>query len=176
MLLRSCKNLDETGWKQAGKKRWLWVAATTHLAVFLIDRLRNIVALRKLLGPTFSGILCSDRWCVYDNCPLLQRQLCWAHLKRNFEKLLERGGKAAQVAKAALDIQSRVFDFWHLIRGSGDRAKLDEDIAPLMLAFLQVLQTGLRSRDARLKRFCALDAPISVAVDVRGGRRRGADE
>ena len=152
------KHLDETGWKQAGRKRWLWVAATTHLAVFLVDRLRNLVALRKLLGPTFTGILCSDRWRVYDDYPLFLRQLCWAHLKRNFEKLLEDaelGSKRAQVAEAALDLQRRVFEAWHLFRGGGTRKRLDDDVAPLMLAFLEVLHVGLRSKDAKLKRFCA---------------------
>jgi transposase len=151
------KHLDETGWKQAGRKRWLWVAATTHLAVFLVDRLRNLVALRKLLGPTFTGILCSDRWCVYDDYPLFQRQLCWAHLKRNFEKLLEKavpGSTRAQVAQAALDLQRDVFEAWHLFRGGGTRAQLDDEVAPLMLAFLEALQVGQRSKDAKLKRFC----------------------
>ena len=48
------KYVDETGWKQAGRKRWLWAAATTPVAVFLIDVFRNVTALRKLLGPTLS--------------------------------------------------------------------------------------------------------------------------
>src|SRR5205814_5430729 len=81
------KYVDETGWKQAGRKRWLWAAATTSVAVFIIDVFRNITALRKLLGPTLSGILCSDRWSAYDHVELLQRQVCWAHLKRNWEKM-----------------------------------------------------------------------------------------
>jgi transposase len=155
------KHLDETGWKQAGRKRWLWLAATTRVAVFLVDRMRNFVALRKLLGPTLLGILCSDRWCVYDEYPSIQRQLCWAHLKRNFEKLLEKatpGSTRAKVAEAALDLQRRVFEAWHLFRGGGQggtRKRLDEDVAPLMLAFLEVLQVGERSKDAKLKRFCA---------------------
>ena len=149
------KHLDETGWKQAGKKRWLWVAATGTVAVFLIDRLRNAVALSKLLGTAVAGVLCSDRWRAYDDHPLERRQLCWAHLKRNFEKHLERGGKAKQLAEAALDVTRRVFEAWHLYRGGGSHRALDETIAPLMLELLGVLQSGLRSRDARLKRFCA---------------------
>src|SRR5205814_1075103 len=60
------KYVDETGWKQAGRKRWLWAATTTKVVVFLIDVFRNITALHKLLGPKLSGILCSDRWRAYD--------------------------------------------------------------------------------------------------------------
>ena len=100
------KYVDETGWKQAGRKRWLWAAATNTVVVFLIDVFRNVTALRKLLGPTLSGILCSDRWSAYDHVELLKRQVCWAHLKRNWEKMLDRGGKAKIVAESCLSVQS----------------------------------------------------------------------
>ena len=149
------KHVDETGWKQAGRKRWLWVAATGAVAVFLIDRLRNAVALGKLLGTAVAGVLCSDRWRAYDEHPLERRQLCWAHLKRNFEKHQDRGGKAAAVAAAALDVTRRVFEAWHLFRGGGRFEAFDEAMACSMLELLEVLQAGKRSRDARLRRFCA---------------------
>src|SRR5262245_36115719 len=76
------KHADETGWKQAGQKRWLWVATTASVAVFLIHRLRSPAPLRRLLGRTLFGILCSDRWHAYRIYSLEQRQLCWAHIKR----------------------------------------------------------------------------------------------
>jgi transposase len=149
------KYVDETGWKQAGRKRWLWVAATTSVVVFLIDLFRNIIALRKLIGPTLSGILCSDRWRAYDYVALLQRQVCWAHLKRNWEKMLERGGKAKIIAEGCLIIQKRVFELWHLFRGGGcSRAELDEAMAPLILELLEILHAGLRCRDRKTRRFC----------------------
>src|ERR1700722_1043792 len=150
------KHLDETGWKEAGKKRWLWVAATTMVVVFLIHTLRNIVALRKLLGEKIKGILCSDRWCAYDHWPVHRRQVCWAHLKRNWEKMLERGGAAKKVAKACLSIQKRVFELWHLFRGGGGtRLQLGNDMAPMMIDMLHVLQSGKRCRDRKTRRFCA---------------------
>src|SRR5712691_2286858 len=149
------KYVDETGWKQAGRKRWLWAATTTTVTVFLIDVFRNVTALRKLLGPTLSGILCSDRWSAYDHVELLQRQVCWAHLKRNWEMMLERGGKAKLIAAGCLSVQQRVFDLWHLFRGGGcRRSELDDGMAPLMLELLDVLHAGLRSRERKTKRFC----------------------
>lgn len=149
------KYVDETGWKQAGRKRWLWVAATGRVVVFLIDVFRNATALRKLLGPTLSGILCSDRWRAYDDVELLRRQVCWAHLKRNWEKMQERGGKAKIIAECCLSVQQRVFELWHLFRGGGcTRSQLDDRMAPLMLEFLEVLRAGLRSHDRKTKRFC----------------------
>jgi len=150
------KHLDETGWKEAGKKRWLWVAATSTVVVFLIHTLRNVVALKKLLGDKLHGILCSDRWRAYDHWPTVRRQVCWAHLKRNWEKMLERGGGAKKIAKACLSVHQRVFELWHLFRGGGcSRLKLGNDMAPLTLELLDVLQSGKRCRDRKTRRFCA---------------------
>jgi transposase len=93
------KNVDETGWKQAGQKRWLWLAATTAVAVFLVHARRSFQALKALLGRDVIGVVTSDRWSVYDKWPLLQRQLCWAHLKRDSRKLVDRGGAAAPLGE-----------------------------------------------------------------------------
>jgi transposase len=149
------KCVDETGWKQAGRKRWLWAAATTTVTVFIIDVFRNVTALRKLLGPTLRGILCSDRWSAYDHVELLKRQVCWAHLKRNWEKMLERGGQAKVIAESCLRVQQRVFEHWHLFRGGGcSRSKLVDETVPLMLELLELLHKGKRCRDRKTKRFC----------------------
>jgi len=150
------KHADETGWKKAGHKRWLWVVATATTVAFLIHRLRNAAVVMALLGKTLRGILCSDRWRAYDGVPLLQRQVCWAHLTRNFEKLQERGGKARAVAAACLALKDRVFEIWHLYRGGGITwAQMDDRMLAPALALLDVLQTGRRSRDRKLARFCA---------------------
>jgi transposase len=154
--LAPVKHLDETGWKKAGRKRWLWVVATSTVAVFLIHRLRNAAVLLLLVGRTLQGILCSDRWRAYDGVPVLQRQVCWAHLKRNWEKLQQRRGKAQQIGEACLAIKDRVFEQWHLFRGGGlTRSQLDDQLAPFALELLAVLQHGARSRDRKTARFCA---------------------
>jgi transposase len=116
---------------------------------------RNVTALRKLLGPSLSGILCSDRWSAYDHVELLKRQVCWAHLKRNWENMRERGGKAEVIAEGCLNVQKRVFDLWHLLRGGGcSRSQMDDAMVPLMLELLEVLRVGLRCRERKTKRFC----------------------
>lgn len=149
------KHADETGWKKAGHKRWLWVVATSQVVVFVIHRLRNAGVIVQLLGDTLQGILCTDRYRAYDWAPLRQRQICWAHLKRNFEKLVDRGGKAKAIGEACLAVQSRIFELWHLFRGGGlTRDQLGDEAAPLMLEFLEILDLGERSRDQRLVRFC----------------------
>ena len=62
------KNVDETGWKQAGQKRWLWAAATATVAFFVIHARRNLEGLKALLGEAITGIVCSDRWAATTSC------------------------------------------------------------------------------------------------------------
>jgi transposase len=148
------KQVDETGWKQAGKKRWLWVAATTSVIYFVIHPRRNLTALKRLVGAGLRGILCSDRWCVYNDWPGL-RQLCWAHVKRNWEKKGEKGGIAKRLSKAWQASQDRVFELWHLFRGGGcTREELNRRMMPLVMELAIVLRTGRRCRDRKLARFC----------------------
>jgi transposase len=151
------KHVDETGWKQAGQKRWLWVAATELVAVFVIHPYRNLSALKALLGREFKGVLCSDRWVVYDDWPdPFARQLCWAHLKRNWEALVERGGTAKRIGERFLAVQRPVFELWHLFRGGGcTRAELADRMLPWVDEMEAVLAAGSRCRDGRTKRFCA---------------------
>lgn len=149
------KHADETGWKKAGKKRWLWVVATQSVVVFMIHRLRSAAVAMQMLGPVLLGILCSDRWSGYDWWPKMQRQLCWAHLKRNFQKMVERGGKARAIGEACLAIERQVFELWHRFRDGGlTRDELGDGMSSLMLEMLDVLHHGQRSRDGKTARFC----------------------
>lgn len=150
------KHVDETGWKQAGQRRWLWLAATATVAAFQICAGRGFAALKALLGTGVIGFLTSDRWVVYDNWPLWRRQVCWAHLKRDFQKLVDRGGAAAPLGTALLRIERRVFEEWHLFRGGtfGRRAlqnHLDEDARE----FERLLEAGSGCADRKAAAFSA---------------------
>src|SRR5262249_11495445 len=72
----------ETGWKQAGARRWLWAGATVTVAFFVIHARRNWEGLKALLGEAITGVVCSDRWATYDRLPPERRQVCWAHTIR----------------------------------------------------------------------------------------------
>lgn len=148
------KNVDETGWKKNGAKRWLWAAATDRLAVFMIHPLRNHVAMTRLLGWPIHGIVCSDRWRTYERLAQRFWQICWAHLKRNFQKLAERGGKARAIGRRCLAVLERVFKVWHRFRGGGTRAQLRRRMQPQRRDMRAILEQGSRSRDGKLARFC----------------------
>jgi transposase len=148
------KHLDETGWKEAGKKRWLWVAATTTTVLFLIHPRRNLDAMTLLLGK-LSGILVSDRWAVYDDWDDECRQVCWAHVTRNWDTQSERGGKAKELGDRWQATQTTVFELWHTFRGGGcTRTELSDRLVPHAEALAEVLHAGTRSRDPVLARHC----------------------
>jgi transposase len=116
-----------------------------------------VTALRSLLGGELKGILCSDRWVVYRQWPdPFARQLCWAHLKRNWEKMVERGGSAKRFGEQCLAIHRQVFELWHLFRGGGcTRGELGERMLPLVESLQGIIATGAECRDARTQRFSA---------------------
>ena len=149
------KHVDETGWKKNGAKRWLWVAATHLLAVFMIHPLRNSVALAKLLGTTIHGVVCSDRWRIYERLRQRYWQVCWAHLKRNFQKQVDRGGKAKDIGLRCLGVLELVFELWHHFRnGKITRQQLRRRMQEWRGELRAILQEGSRSRNQKLARFC----------------------
>ena len=117
------KNADETGWSIAGKLCWLWMAATKLVACFKITAGRGKADFRKLLGEKVDGVVGSDRWHAYNFLELPDRQLCRAHLKRDFQKWLDRGGEGVPVGQAGLAAVKRLFELWRDFRqGSIDRS------------------------------------------------------
>jgi transposase len=137
------KYVDETGWKLHGKDNWLLVGATAETAVFRIEKTRTRPALLRLLNEQTRGVICSDRAGIYDLWPLSRRQLCWAHLKRDFVAMTERGGPGQTLGQQALDITSRVFALWHRFRDKRlTRKALRRGVAPLRAKMKRLLKTG----------------------------------
>ncbi len=102
-------NMDETGWRQDQQRAWLWTVMTTELAVFRIDRSRGGAVVEALLGSAFTGVVGSDRWSAYNRFPAEQRALCWAHLKRDFQGLVDRDGEAEPMGRWGLAEIERLF-------------------------------------------------------------------
>ncbi|MFO0845978.1 MAG: IS66 family transposase [Gemmataceae bacterium] len=116
------KNVDETSWKQAGRRRWLWVAVTTAAVFFAVKLRRSASALRSFLGEAPRGGVGSDRFSAYGFLPQGQRQACWAHLKRDFQAMAERQGKAKEVGEGLLLVVKEVFAAWRRVR-AGERGR-----------------------------------------------------
>jgi transposase len=148
------KNVDETGWKRAGAKCWLWGAATAVVACFVIAPTRGALGLAALLGQKIKGVISSDRWSVYGQLRLGLRQLCWAHLKRDFQKLVDTGGRGQEYGALGLGAVHILFHEWHLFRGGGSRAALQRELEPLREFMRRWLAEGARCRDAKAATLC----------------------
>jgi transposase len=149
------KNVDETGWKQAGQRRWLWAAATATVAFFVIHTRRGWDGLQALLGATIQGIVGSDRWSVYNKVALHLRQICWAHLKRDFQKCHDRGGAAVAIGQAGLKAVEDVFQLWWDFRQRRlERAALQAGLGPVIQDLQEALEHGRTCADAKVATFC----------------------
>jgi hypothetical protein len=93
-------NMDETGWRLKGTQRALWGAFTDRHAVLAVAPDRSEDHARDLLADT-TAIVTSDRWWAYNHLPLARRQICWAHLQRDFQAHAEASAANASSASAA---------------------------------------------------------------------------
>lgn len=123
---------DETGFSEGRKagraaRAWLWVVATAWVAVFHINRSRGSQVARHLLGgEAFVGFLTTDRWAGYAWVDAGLRQLCWAHLTRDFQGFIDRGGEGGRLGKRLMRERHRFFKWLHRVRdGTMKRADFD---------------------------------------------------
>jgi transposase len=137
-------NIDETGWRLRGDKRTLWGALAGRAAVFRVAPDRHERQARALLGEDFGGIACSDRWWAYDYLEPERRQLCWAHLVRDFTAHAEGLAAQKEFGEAGLAIAARLFAAWDEYRHDGDRARLLARVDPLKGELRELLERAAR--------------------------------
>jgi transposase len=138
-------HLDETSWRQGAKRAWLWVAVTSWVTVFVVRMSRGGQVARELLDKRFGGILVTDRYSAYNWDPVRWRQLCWAHLLRDFEAMRDRGGCSAEIGDALLAQAHQMFTWWHRVReGTLQRSTLRSYMTPLRREVERLLEAGSR--------------------------------
>ncbi len=108
--------VDETGWREGHARAWLWTAVTAWVTVFVVRPSRSGKVAQELLGERFWGWLVTDRWSAYTWYPTWRRQLCWAHLLRDIEAMIERGGRSQEIGEALRAQARHMFHWWHRVR------------------------------------------------------------
>ena len=144
LYVQTCDtNVDETPWKEHRQRRWLWTAVTAQVSVFAIATSRGAVVLEALLGELYAGIVTSDRAKAYDTRPLRGRQICWAHLARDFQAMIDRGGPAQSVGEVLLEHAQVLFAWWHWVRdGTWARSTFQQYVHLLRASFRAELEKG----------------------------------
>ena len=135
---------DETSYPQGNRdggnpqrtKGWLWVLVTPLVSFFEVVLSRSQATAKALIGHTFSGIVISDRYSAYRWLEVGRRQVCWAHLKRDFTAMAERSGVSREIGEALLKRQRRLFRWWHRVRdGTLARPDFIKLVNPLRAGF-----------------------------------------
>lgn len=105
-------HIDETGFKQNNRSGWAWVMVNERFSFLKLDLSRGKKVAQKLIGNFTNRIIVSDRYPAYDFLPTACHQVCWAHLKRDFQKISERPGISGVIGRRLLHDYGKVFSFW----------------------------------------------------------------
>ena len=148
-------HMDETGWKVRSKKAWLWTAVTPSVAVFAVRFSRGSKVVKEMIGGIFRGILVSDRWPAYNWLDPTRRQLCWAHLMRDFFKISQRSGAPGKIGTQLLEQAHKMFALWHKVRdGPPNQCAFQTVIEPIREAIETLLCQGAVCDHPKTKHTC----------------------
>jgi transposase len=162
--------VDETGWREGGARAWLWAAVTGEATAFRIARSRGADALHAMVGDPVGPVVISDRFPTYARAP--SRQICWAHLRRDMQSMIDRAAGGEAVGARLLRLSDLVFAWWGRHEaGSVHRQTLRSYVAGLRPVVRSLLSDGaacgcawtakvcrkLLSAEARLWTFAAAE-------------------
>jgi transposase len=149
------RNADETSWPEKTQRRWLWISVTPLVTIFRLLQTRGAAGAKELLGEVVWGIIGTDHYAGYHWIDPRQRQLCWAHLKREFVAWSERTGETARIGLALLAVEKQLFALWYRVR-DGTVAWADFQVAmrPLMARVSTLFQEGVAGADAKARGPC----------------------
>jgi transposase len=134
-------NIDETPWREAKKGAYLWGVATPRAVLFCIARNRTAQVAKSLLGVHYAGVATCDRLKSYWWINRLQ--WCWAHLRRDFQAMIDRGQPGKAIGESLLGQSNRLFHLWHQFRENKlSRPQLQKAMQPVREAVRHALQRG----------------------------------
>jgi len=143
--------MDETSYEQGNadgqnpdhRQGWLWVMVTPWVCYFQVFLSRSQQTATTLLGTANTGNVLSDRYSAYSWIELWRRQICWAHLKRDFTQIAERVGVSAGLGQNLLAEQKRLFELWYQVRdGTLTRPDFVQAVAPIRVQIQSLLTEG----------------------------------
>jgi transposase len=167
---QAVNHLDETGWPEGEKENWLWINATPEVTVFRILAGRGQAEAREVIGRGFLGIVSTDRYAAYHWVDGHRRQLCWAHLKRDFLAIKQRGGVSAEIGAGLLEKVKEIFEAWYELKaGSLSREEFQRQMKPIQSRVIELLQTGAACDQGKTRRTCGnlLRHEVSLWTFVR---------
>jgi len=147
-------SIDETGTKEANGKAWLWTFVAGMFTVFAVRATREATALGVFLGEQFRGIVTCDRAKMYWQ--LGQLQWCWAHLKRDFQAMIDtRNPRSKWLGERLRAATCELFEHWADYRaGKITRAALVRRMGPVRRKVERLLLGGMHSGNRDVQGTC----------------------
>jgi transposase len=136
-------NVDETGWWQKQQRGWLWVVVTEAVTVFTIALSRAAAVAQELVDPSAGQVITTDRYKGYLWLPLRQRQVCWAHVIRDFQAMVDRANAGSAIGEELLCCAEDLFTWWYRVRdGTLSRSTFQRYVADLRPWVRSQLEAG----------------------------------
>src|SRR3954471_1219489 len=138
-------SIDDTSWREDRRKAQLWVVVTALTTVFTIAARRSAAVAKAILGSKPNQVVTSDRHSSLEWIDPAWRQVCWSHLARDFQAMIDRGGAGEATGHALLRLSKRMFRWWHRLRdGTIDRQRFQTIAARLRREVKAALEGGQR--------------------------------
>ena len=163
----AARYIDETGWRQGDQERkgWLWVVVTPLVSVFVIVLSRASQVAQDLLDPESSGAAITDRAGCYTWLKGRVWQVCWAHLLRDFQKILERGGESYAVGENLRLQGEYLLVLWSRVRdGTLSHADFLADLPAIQEAVRHWLTEGAACAHPKTAETCRRILAVDAAL------------
>ena len=171
-------NADETGFgMKKGQQGWLWVLVTSCAVLFRLYAGRGQEYASKLLGH-FAGILTSDRWNGYNHYPSQRRQVCWAHLIRDFKAMAGSSASGEAIGKALRKEAQKMFRMWHRFKKWSSNQEeqgimismtvLESQMKPIRLRIKALLEEGAKRSVPKCKTILKVEALLWTFTKEKG--------
>jgi len=166
-------NVDETGWREKAQRAWLWVTYTHWVTVFKLLSARSAESAKQVLGEWYTGIVGSDRYSAYNWLEVHQRQVCWAHLRRDFQSFVDRGEASGCIGQALLDQTALMFGLWSRVKEESlSRLEFQNQMQPIQQRVRELLWDGQETLHLKTQRTCRqilkLEPALWTFVRVEG--------
>jgi transposase len=146
--------IDESPTKQARVKSWLWTFVAGSYTVFALRTTRAATVLHELLTNAYKGVVNCDRAKMYWK--IGRPQWCWAHLKRDFQALIDHPDH--QVKRLGRDLMCptrELFRHWARCRdGTITRVEMLRLMQPIRQEIDRLLLRGVFSANSKLVGMC----------------------
>lgn len=150
----SVLGIDESPTKEARTKSWLWTFVADSYTFFALRTTRAATVLHELLTDAFDGVVNCDRAKMYWK--IGRPQWCWAHLKRDFQALIDHPDY--QVKRLGRDLMPptrMLFRHWARYRdGTISRVRMLRLMHPIREEINRLLLRGVFGGNSKLMGMC----------------------